>query len=102
MTDINESIKKFGYTPEDFFTTMNNYLSAIYAIKQATSSIKESIETKVKLPLVVFTRSSSVSIIKLGSKKKYGTVRSINAGSKLRLPRTLLVRIHSLPSVIPQ
>lgn len=48
MTDINESIKKFGYTPEDFFTTMNNYLSAIYAIKQATSSIKESIETKVK------------------------------------------------------
>ena len=48
MTNINESIKKFGYTPEDFFTTMNNYLSAIYAIKQATSSLKESIETKVK------------------------------------------------------
>jgi len=48
MSNTNELIKKFGYTPEDFLRTMNNYLAAIYAIKQATSIIKESVETKVK------------------------------------------------------
>lgn len=48
MPNINELINNYGYTPEDFLKTMNNYLSAIYAIKQATLSLKNNIITRIE------------------------------------------------------
>ena len=47
--DIEEEfIINNGYTPEEFYKIMNNYLTAIYRIKEATFSLKNNVNTRIE------------------------------------------------------
>ena len=48
MSDIKEFIKNSDYTDKDFYRIMNNYLTAIYKLKEATNSLKSDVETRIE------------------------------------------------------
>ena len=48
MVDIKEFIENNDFTEKEFFKIMNNYLNAIYTIKQTTLTLKNSVKTIIE------------------------------------------------------